>query len=205
MIWTLVILLGILNSNKDLGVSSKNNNLLSGWIHILPESKLSLRGKTNLNQYTCHCQPTKSTFEFSIEQKENTCIFKTTQFAINTTNLDCKNRLYNFNIKKSLESNKYPNIYIHLLGIKETGTPKYIFPYTWHQIEISTLVIIREKALIQNVPAFAFKISDKKYRLQGNHLMSMKEYQIYPSDLMFGMVKVDDGVAFHFDFLLEIR
>jgi len=205
MIWTWALLLGIFNPSKDLSINHKKYNLLSGWIHILPESKMYLQGKTSINKYHCQCLATNPNFEFSLEQKENTCTFKTTHFAINTTNLDCKNSLYNYNIKKKLESNKFPKIQIHLLDIKETGITKFIFPHTWHQLRIKTQVTIRDKALIQNVQAMAFKISEKKYRLKGSHVMSMQDYLIHPSALIFGMIKVEDAIEFNFDLLLEIR
>lgn len=51
----------------------------------------------------------------------------------------------------------------------------------------------------------AFKISDKKYRLKGIQIMSMKDYLIYPSAIIFGMIKVEDAIEFNFDLLLEIK
>lgn len=205
MIWTWALLLGIFNTDNDISVIHNKYNLLSGWIHILPESKMYLQGKTSLNKYHCKCQATNPSFEFWLEQKKNSCFFKTTHFSINTTNLDCKNSLYNYNIKKKLESNKFPSIHIHLLNIKENGIPKYIFPYTWHQLKIKTLVTIREKALIQNVEVMAFKISEKRYQLKGSHVMSMQDYLIDTYALVFGMVKVEDAIEFNFDLVLEIR
>ncbi len=178
--------------------------LFSDKIHMLSESKMYLKGETNVADYTCDCNSSQLQLTVETSFSGSIATFDNAHMDVPTQQINCHNKLYNYNIKKGLESEKYNFIRIDLVKAWKTDGTPFINDSEWFDIESLTYVTIKEKMLQQKVKAKAMRMSLTKYHITGSHVLSMKDYDIKVPEIMFGLVKVKDTIVFHFDLYFEV-
>lgn len=186
---------------KDIG--SNNSILLSGKLKILPDSKIILTGKSNLSGFKCSCGSIVNEIEININRTPSVAVFNNAKLNICSACMECGNTLYNYNLKKCLQVDRYPTIGIELVYVQVPHPEDLKNCNQWFDVYTNTLVTIKDQTLLQEVKGKAMKTVDGKIRIKGNHVLKMSSYQIDPPVLMFGMVKVDNEITISIELNIE--
>ena len=200
----LIFSLCLLNANSN--EYDYNTTLwdVSSRINFCPESKMYISGTTNFLSYKCDCQAPLNNIPLSLKHKDKKVYFENTSLNISSRNINCHQKLYNSNIKKALEADKYPNIQIDLLEAWKLDNSTFSNENMWFDIVANANVTIRQIARNTNIKASAIRISNNKYRIKGSKILSMQEFKIKVPQLMFGLITVDDKIDFNFDLVIEV-
>ncbi|MEP7196863.1 MAG: hypothetical protein ABI851_10100 [Saprospiraceae bacterium] len=174
-------------------------------IFFTSDTKMYLEGKTNLGIYICDCQHPQVYIPLCFNFQNNKAIFQDIQMNISTTNIDCHNSLYNYNIKKGLNSEKFPFIKINLLEAWKKDHTTFINESDWFDTGAKLKLIIKEVQKTKNVSAKALRLSKNKYRIKGRETLSMRDFNIVLPPMLFGLIEVDDKVDFNYDLVFEIK
>lgn len=198
------ILFRLWSFNEEVTANPLSYILLSKNVYLLPESKMYLQGKTNINRYTCDCVSASVQPHLITELWDNKIIFKEARLEIFTGSINCHNSIYNYNIKNSLDIKNYPVIKIELIEAWKKDKSKFIGCEEWFELESVTYVTVKNKTRTQNVKAKAFQLSTNKFRITGSHTIYMKDYDIKVPEIMLGLIEVEDKIDFFFDLVIEI-
>lgn len=171
---------------------------------ITPESNMYLKGKTTFNSFKCSCSSTQKTIPFSLNYKDQKVCFQNTGLNLSAKDIDCKNKIYNSNLKKSLSSDLYPFISIKLLEAWKMDNSKYLNEYEWFDIESNTNLTIRDISRNYTIKAKAMRITKNKYRIKGIQIVSMKDFKIPLPEIFFGLISFNDNIEFNYDLVFEI-
>lgn len=177
---------------------------VSSKISFSPETKMYLTGSTNLVSYRCDCLTPGNTVPISVSHKGTKTYFENTNLKVNAQNINCHQRLYNYNIKKALQTDLYPNINIKLLEAWKTDNSTFLNEKDWFDVISNTNLTIKQTTRNMNVKGKAMRISSNKYRIKGTQELSMKDFNVNVPEIMFGLITVNDKIVFNFDLVFEI-
>ena len=177
---------------------------LSSKISFSPETKMYLTGSTNLVSYKCDCLTPGNTIPISVSHKGTKTYFENTILKVNSKDINCHKKLYNYNIKKALQTDLYPNINIKLLEAWKTDNSSFLNEKDWFDVVSNTNLTIKQTTRNMNVKGKAMRISSNKYRIKGSQEISMKDFNVKVPEIMFGLITVNDKIVFNFDLVFEI-
>ncbi len=191
-----------LNTNE--GIINTSHGVVSNRIYFSPESKMYLTGHTNLVSYKCDCIDPLKTIPVTVRHIGSKAYFENTTLKVNSSNINCHQRLYNYNIKKALQTDIYQNITVNLQEAWKADNSIFLNEMGWFDVISNTNLTIKKTTRNLNVKAKAIRISNNKYRIMGSQELSMKDYNVTVPQIMFGMITVDDKIVFNFDLVFEI-
>lgn len=176
----------------------------SSKIVFSSESKMYLTGSTNLSTFKCDCASIQNNIPLYFEYVGNKAIFQNIGLEISSRNMDCHQELYNSNIKKALQADKYPFVTVNLMEAWKSDYSLFMNETDWFDIVAKTNLNIKETTKIEEVNAKAIRLSDNKYRIKGSQALSMKDYNVTVPQILFGLIQVEDKIVFNFDLVFEI-
>ena len=147
--------------------------LLTSLSAFAQQNGLEINGWTNINTFKCtesQFKNSPSVYSFSGMKLPN-LIFK-------ITNFDCGNRMMTADFRKTLQSDKFPNLTIKFLEFKKTSATKF-----QAVVEVKMMTVSRN----YNIDFTYYKNS-----LVGNKRLKFSDFQIVPPRRMGGMVYVKD-------------
>lgn len=175
--------------------------------HISKNSKLEIKGNTNVNSFNCLCmdeiEPQPYIIENSVSRHKY--YFKNTSMSIKINTLDCGNKLMNKDLRNSLNASKYPNIEIKLLEIKEDSCNPLRELKDWVKISAKTNIALNGISKEYTLDITAKKISDNKFRFISTKPILMSDFCVEPPTALMGMVKVQDEIKISLDLEVEIN
>ena len=173
----------------------------TGEYKILPQSKVYLAGTSNVNKFSCDCVHDFENQVFKADAiSDGEMDFVNTQMQLAVEYIDCKNRKMDKDLQKALKSDLYPNVKIELSNIKIINT---LTPISWNRIQATVLITLAGEKRKYEVDVKA-KQSEGKILLTGSKSLRMTEFKIVPPQVLFGMIKVNDEITFHFDLHVEL-
>lgn len=189
--------------------------LTGGWV-VLPgilvkkqyvieeESRLYLKGTSNVNKFTCDCEDHYPAKTFEVEGTGSLVRFQNTTLDIATRKFNCHNAKMDHDMQKALKADKYPNIRIELLETKQDA--KHFSPGNrgWFEVQAKAKLTICGVTKTQQIAAKAQILSTGKFRLVGYQSILMTDFGIDPPTALFGMIKVDNQIEFHFDLSVRV-
>ncbi len=134
---------------------------------------IEITGWTNVNSFKCSnlkIAGTASVYSFTGNQLPN-LIFKLDDF-------DCQNKMMTADLRKILQSDRYPTLHIRFLEFKQSSAGKFD-----GLVEVKMMTISRRYAV-------QFTVQDKS--LVGNKKLKFSDFKIVPPKKMGGMVYVRD-------------
>ena len=185
----------------------------SGWrfsektkrhYQIQPESKLYLKGTTNVNCFTCNCTDQFPAKYLDVESQGGYARFQNADLKINTQNFNCHNRKIEADMEKALQADVYPYIGIELEETWQNAQCLASDSKDWFPVKAKIRLTITKVTKDQIVLAKARRISPGRFQLLGEKALQMSEYGIEPPEAMFGMIKVNDWITFHFDLTVQV-
>lgn len=173
---------------------------------IESDSELSIRGSSNVNQFSCLClcieknrshrvnfQPLsgKAAFEFSH-----------TSLQLATADLDCGHKGINKDLYQTLQADQHPNITIELL---KAAPAKGVLVSNdgWMPIQATTAITIAGVRKVVPMTIRARQLSDNEFHFVGSKDLLMTDFNIEPPKALFGLIKVDNTITINLD--LSIR
>lgn len=184
-----------------------SEDLLEGRFRILPESKVFLAGTTNINKFKCDCGNTFDIQKFHLNlNPQDRMDFTSTSLQLPVEYFDCKNSKMDRDLQKALKAEQYPYIGIELKQfsmypgeIPLSGSGEGL-PST-AKVNITIAGVTRT----YEIQVRTTKDAHLQFRFAGNKTMNMTDFNISPPVALFGMIKVNDPITFHFNLLVQVE
>lgn len=173
---------------------------------IQEHSKLSLKGTTNVNKFSCDCgQKFRPQIVNAAASANRTAVtFSQTVLTLRTMSLDCGNKMMNKDMYKTLKAEEYPNITIEL--------KKAVFPpgvtiddcAEWVELDAETVITIAGSARRVPLKVNARSIAANRFQFRSAKMLKMTDFGIQPPTAMMGAVKVRDDIEIQFDLFVVV-
>lgn len=168
-------------------------------------SKLYLKGTSNVNAFTCDCEDQYNGQVLDVERNGGYARFNNVELILKTKNFDCHNRKIDCDMQKALNADRYPHIKIALVDTWQN--PKCLDGQCkdWFDVQANVNITITNVTKKQSIPAKAKILGPNRFQLRGENALQMSAFGITPPEAMFGMIKVNDWISFHFDLIVVVE
>ena len=188
-----VILFGILIIMTSFRWES---SLLVHRLIVLPDSQLTIDGKTNVNNFTCAISHYKGRDTLVLHEGGANVrpVFVKGSVMLDASSFDCGMALMTSDFRKTIESKTYPFIEIDFISFEHT--PRYSGDERFKGIvKISLSGVTRLFEMDCEIEAK----SSGLIHLRGDKNFTFSDFNLVPPKRMMGMVKVEQSlnVAFH--------
>lgn len=172
-------------------------------VNIDENSRLMLKGSSNVNQFSCDCQQKFPQSHFLLETKDDgsKAVFKGSVLQIATQELNCHNKGINKDLCEALKSKQYPYIKIELT---EAAQHASLGAGQWSNIDATALITITNVCRKIPLQIKGTKIIGNQYRFVSSRSVKMSDFGVKPPEALFGFIKVNDDIAINFDLLVNI-
>ncbi len=171
---------------------------------IEENSRLYLKGTSNVNKFTCDCEDRYAAQTFEVEGAGAQVRFKNTSLEIATKKFNCHNGKMDHDMQKALKAKTYPHIRIELLEAKQDAQQLKAGSRGWFEVQAKAKLTICGVTRVQQVTAKAQLLSEGRFRLCGYQSILMTDFGIEPPQALFGMIQVNNQIDFHFDLFVSI-
>jgi hypothetical protein len=170
---------------------------------IVKPSRLYLQGTTNVNTFTCDCEDQFSTQEVDVESNGGIARFRSTRLSMTTRKFNCKNAKMDRDMHKALKADQFPKISMELVETRQN--PDHLKGSAWFDVDAKVKITITGVTKEKHIKAQARKVSQNQFALKGSETVQMTEFGIDPPEAMFGLIKVNDPITFHFDLTIQLE
>lgn len=171
---------------------------------IEDNSRLFLKGTSNVNKFTCDCEDRYPAQTFEVEHTGSQVRFQNTSLAIATRKFNCHNSKMDHDMQKALKADKYPHIKIELLETKQDANHVKSGSRASLEVQAKAKLTICGVTKTQQITAKAQILSDGYFRLTGYQSILMTDFGIEPPTALFGMIQVNNQIDFHFDLYVRV-
>ena len=172
---------------------------------ITESSKLYLTGTTNVNSFTCDCQDRFVTQVLDVESSGDHASFQNTRLNMATRKFNCHNAKMDRDMQKALKAEAYPNIQIELLETWHNPDHAKNGNNNWFDVRAKVKLTISGVTKVQFIQAQAKALAKNRFALQGEKALQMTSFGIDPPEAVFGLIKVNDWITFHFDLVIQVE
>ena len=163
-------------------------------VQVLPSSKLTITGDTNIKDFTCN-------FDISYLNKPQVIMaqevpdlihFQNAVLSLDTKGFDCGSRAINRDFHDLIKSEKYPKILLDMKKVRLLSDSKGVAT-----VDITIAGITRSYEIpvqIKNGPTSEFK---------GVMALNINDFNLEAPKKLFGVIVVKDDIEINFD--LEAR
>lgn len=172
--------------------------------YIEAGSRMYLSGTSNVNAFTCNCEDQFNGQVLEVERNGAYARFQNVELLLKTKKFDCQNRKIDADMQKALKADQYQHIKISLVDTWQN--PKCLDGQCkdWFDVQANVRITITNVSKIQTIPAKARMLGPNRFQLRGENALQMSAFGIAPPEAMFGMIKVNDWISFHFDLIVVI-
>lgn len=171
---------------------------------IEESSKLYLKGTSNVNSFTCQCEDEFNEQVMEAESSGAYARFHNTQVQLKVRNFDCHNRKIDADMQKALQADKYPFIGVALVDSWQSNNCQDKSCYNWFDVRANVNLTIARVTTKEYISGQARMVGSNRFEFRGEKPIQMSAYGIAPPEAMFGMIKVNDWITFHFDLIVTI-
>lgn len=200
--WYLALLLGLC-TGAGAQTDKQPAEVSKVRFHIASESKLFLKGTTNVNTFSCDCTDRFQPKITDITHKGGHSRFKNAGIRITVDNLNCRNRKIEADLQKAMKSGTYPFITIELTETRQDEKCLNGGCKDWFDVQAKARITITNVTKERTIAARAKMLGNNRFQLRGEESLNMSEFGIEPPHAMFGLIKVNDQITFHFDLIVE--
>ena len=174
---------------------------------IEDHSILSIEGSSSVNSFYCGCEEQFQQYCCSLNEQENssTIFFENTLLEVDTKSFDCGGKIINRDMQTALKAKKYPKIRITLqeVVLAEPGLFQKVCE-DWINLKALTTITIAGISQPVYLNIKAKELQSKQYRFIGSKDLLMSDFGIDPPKPMMGLIKVDDNITIHLDFIVKV-
>lgn len=169
----------------------KNTSVL-----IVSESKLIVKGKTNVNKFDCvyNVQKLKDPISVFYEIENNKMVFKKTELVLENTCFDCGNKAINKDFQELLKSENHPNIFLKLKEIERLHENDSVL-HTTLEIEIAGKTKEYQIALVSK--------NEKDLIVKGILFLNIRDFEIEPPKKLLGIITVNEIIEINFQLKIK--
>lgn len=200
-----VIYLILLTGSIILTGGYRGPIILKKRFQIESGSKIFITGTSNVNEFTCSCEERFNEQPLEAEQNENYARFKNTELLVPIKKFNCRNGKIDTDMQKALNADKYPNIKITLTDCWQNGRCTNGNCKDWFDVKANINISISGITKKELVYAKAKSITPNQFQLNGEKAVQMSSFGVKPPEAMFGMIKVNDWISFHFDLVVSLN
>lgn len=180
----LFILIFTLSGVTQTGLKTKK-------IDILPDSHLSIKGTTNINDFECEFNTLRfknETFKVHYTENGNILHFRNSVLPLENVNFDCGNRKINKDFHELLKSEDHPEI---LLKLKKIDMSR----------EGNSIVTIGFTiAGVDKDYKFPVEITrDQQLCFDGKLMLNIKDFNLEAPSKIFGLIVLDEQIEINFN------
>lgn len=172
----------------------------NGKVQLSNESKLSINGKSNVNDFRCQSEHElqQDSLQFDYHFQEQTINVDGVTLSLEVDQFDCGKRGINRDFRSTLKYKEYPFIHITLNElVLEEATD--IVP-TNARVTISIAGVEQEYL----VPLTAFSSSEERILVGGTKTLYMSDFGLTPPSPLLGLVQVSDELDITFDLVIKL-
>lgn len=186
--------------------SSGHNNMATNKkrYHLAEGSRLYLKGSSNVNTFTCDCEDQYAEQVIEIEPDGGHARFHHVELLLRSKNFNCHNRKIDTDMQKALQSAQYPHIKVALVDTWHDAKCLHGGCPDWFDVQAKVNITITKVTKEVSIPAQAKLLGPNQFRLRGEQALQMSAFGITPPEAMFGMIKVNDWIVFHFDLIVQV-
>ena len=162
-----------------------------------------LQGTTNVNTFKCDCEDQFAAQEIDVERHGSVAKFRNARLSMTTRKFNCKNTKMDRDMHKALKAEKFPKMSIDL--VETHHNPDHLKSTDWFDVDAKVQITITGVTKEKRIKAQARKIGQSQFALKGSETIHMTEFGIDPPEAMFGLIKVDDQITFHFDLTIQLE
>ncbi|GAB5553459.1 MAG: hypothetical protein Sapg2KO_30500 [Saprospiraceae bacterium] len=175
-------------------------------IQILDQSRLFLEGKSNVNEFTCHCEQEfiPMTADFAVDGSSRIADFVSMQLKVHTQKLDCGHKIMNKDLQKTLQVDQYPFIEIKLDKVHLNTSQKPLDQYWTHYLAETSLSMVG-KSCDFKIPVMARRVAAHTFQFKSFYEIRLSEFGIKAPTALLGAVKVKDTFIIRFDLYVKVQ
>jgi hypothetical protein len=169
-----------------------------GQAQLRDSSKLSIKGKSNVNEFTCESEHElqKDSLDYSYVVRGDTVQVSGVNLSLEIDQFDCGKRAINRDFKSTLKYKEFPFIEIILNELVISDSTSLI------PKEARVTIRIAGTERHYTVPLNSFSSSEESFTVGGNKVLRMTDFGLDPPSPMFGLIKVEDELDIQFDLVI---
>ncbi|WP_428236586.1 hypothetical protein [Gracilimonas sp.] len=173
----------------------------NGKVRLSNESKLSINGKSNVNDFRCESEHElqQDSLDFDYHFSADTITVDGVSLFLEISEFDCGKKAINRDFRSTLNYKEHPFIKITLneliLENEENPVPKAA------NVTITIAGVERN----YEVPLNAFSSSEEGVLVGGNKTLYMTDFGLTPPSPLFGLVQVSDELDIVFDLIVRFE
>jgi len=163
---------------------------------ITSNSKLVVKGKTNVNTFDCEFNVTtlKNPIPVFFQIEDNKMVFKKTELVLENACFDCGNKSMNKDFQELLKTNAYPNIFLKLKEL-ETIDKEDSFLQATIELEI---------AGVKKQYQIPVTLEEKNNLfVKGILELNICDFNITPPKKLLGLICVNETIEIDFQLLIK--
>jgi len=158
-------------------------------IHVLAESRLSIKGTSNVNTFRCAYNAQELQRELTVNYRwyENQMLFDNVKLFVDNSGFDCGNRGINKDFHELLQTETYPQIEFELLS------------YNNQQQKATVAITIAGETNTYSLPVNLLET----HQIKGLLRIDITDYGLTPPKKMLGMIVVHKEIEIAFSFVIK--
>lgn len=169
-----------------------------GKATITDESKLSIKGKSNVNEFQCESEHElhQDSLNYYYRVSGDTVLVEGVQLNLEIDQFDCGKRAINKDFRSTLKYEEYPFIEIILNELVISDSTSLI------PKEAKVTIRIAGEERNYTVPLNTFSSREESFTVGGHKILRMTDFGLKPPSPMFGLIKVQDKLDIQFDLVI---
>ncbi len=178
-----------------LAFTNKEAVVKSTMVTIGEESALQVKGKTNVNTFTCHYDVNqfKNPIPVRYALQNGKMVFSETKLQLKTNNFDCGGKAINKDFREILKADQYPHINLYLKEIKNVKS----------NTNVEVLVDIEIAGVKKDyIIPVSFKNNNQFY-IKGQVGVCLTDFYIETPKKFFGLISIENEIEIDFNLLVQ--
>ena len=179
---------------------------LSITFSIVPGSRITVDGSTNVNLFSCFSENTvaHSPVLVTPSSSHTSATLEGAVIKTKTQTLDCANAAMNENLYDALHSESYPYIIVEITEVRSADGKPLSFTKGQDLVTKLNLTLAGRKKM-NTVYLNVVNEGSGNYHFIGSHKITLSSYGIDPPKAFFGLVKVDDNITVQFNLVVHVE
>jgi hypothetical protein len=170
---------------------------------VLPQSKLSIDGKTNVNSFSCSIAQYAGTDTLVLHEggKNVRPVFVKGSVGLDASTFDCGMSIMTSDFRKTINSDKYPAIVIDFISFERTPT------YTKQGVDKFKGILKISLAGVTKLFEVDCSIDTEPsglIHLEGGRNFTFADFGLKPPTRMMGTIKVQEELVVKFHLVLKL-
>ncbi len=169
---------------------------------VLPASKLSIDGKTNVNSFTCSIAQYYGTDTLVLHEGGRNVrpVFVKGSVELDASTFDCGMAIMTSDFRKTIKSDVYPAIIIDFISFERAPTYKQGEEKFKGILKIS----LAGATKLFEVDCFIETQSNELFHLKGGRQFTFADFGLKPPSRMMGTIKVKENLNVKFHLVLKL-